>query len=175
MINQQGVVRARALVERNGRIVLDGGDTGVTLVSGQLDASGRDAGADRRRGRGARPPRRPRRRRGAWMPAGMPAAARCWWAATCAARIRKCAMRRPPSSEADAAIHADALGTGAGGKVVVWSDKATRVHGTITANGGARGGDGGFVETSGAFLDVSGARVRLLSAGQGGRMAARSQ
>ncbi|MGB2825006.1 MAG: filamentous hemagglutinin N-terminal domain-containing protein, partial [Phycisphaerae bacterium] len=46
-------------------------------------------------------------------------------------------------------INADAIGNGNGGKVIVWSDEATGFFGSITARGGARGGDGGFIETSG--------------------------
>lgn len=49
----------------------------------------------------------------------------------------------------DAKISADALKTGDGGKVIVWSDDVTRVNGSISAQGGALGGNGGFVETSG--------------------------
>ncbi|MCC7487671.1 MAG: hypothetical protein IT529_22085, partial [Burkholderiales bacterium] len=48
----------------------------------------------------------------------------------------------------DATIRADALGNGDGGKVVVWSEDATRAFGTISARGGSQGGDGGFVEVS---------------------------
>jgi filamentous hemagglutinin family protein len=51
---------------------------------------------------------------------------------------------------ATATIRADATGAGDGGQVIVWSDDTTRTHGTITARGGVSGGDGGFVETSGA-------------------------
>jgi len=48
-----------------------------------------------------------------------------------------------------ASIRADAVQSGEGGKVVVWADGATKAYGTISARGGARGGEGGFVETSG--------------------------
>ncbi|WGG51894.1 hypothetical protein [Rugamonas sp. DEMB1] len=58
-----------------------------------------------------------------------------------------------------ARIRADALAHGDGGKVVVWSDAATRMHGGISARGGAAGGNGGLVETSGHYLDVAGAKV----------------
>ncbi len=54
-----------------------------------------------------------------------------------------------------AAIKADAIASGDGGKVIVWSDDATRVYGSISARGGAQSGDGGFVETSGHALDVT--------------------
>jgi len=49
----------------------------------------------------------------------------------------------------DAVLRADALGEGDGGTIIVWADDATRFHGTLSARGGARGGDGGFAEISG--------------------------
>ncbi|HYH41042.1 MAG TPA: filamentous hemagglutinin N-terminal domain-containing protein, partial [Burkholderiales bacterium] len=48
-----------------------------------------------------------------------------------------------------ALLRADAITSGDGGKVIVWADGFTRFNGTITAQGGARGGNGGFAETSG--------------------------
>ncbi|WP_306602540.1 filamentous hemagglutinin N-terminal domain-containing protein [Azonexus sp.] len=60
---------------------------------------------------------------------------------------------------ADAGISADAVTRGNGGKVVLWADDSTRVAGRITARGGALGGDGGLIETSGHALDVAGIRV----------------
>ena len=48
-----------------------------------------------------------------------------------------------------ATIDADALSSGAGGTVVLWSDGVTNFHGEISTRGGASGGDGGFVEVSG--------------------------
>ena len=57
----------------------------------------------------------------------------------------------------DASIKADAILNGDGGKVVVWSDDATRYFGAISAKGGANGGNGGAIEISGkGFLDFSG-------------------
>src|SRR5688572_16695249 len=44
VINNSGTIRANSLVERNGEIVLDGGNTGVVAVSGTLQAAGGDAG-----------------------------------------------------------------------------------------------------------------------------------
>ncbi|HLF38970.1 MAG TPA: autotransporter-associated beta strand repeat-containing protein, partial [Burkholderiales bacterium] len=49
----------------------------------------------------------------------------------------------------DVTMNADALADGNGGKVIVWADDTTRFGGTISARGGAQGGDGGFVEVSG--------------------------
>jgi len=48
----------------------------------------------------------------------------------------------------NAVINADAVTSGDGGKVILWSDDATQFHGTITAKGGVESGDGGFVEVS---------------------------
>jgi filamentous hemagglutinin family protein len=59
----------------------------------------------------------------------------------------------------DATITADALDSGNGGRVIVWSDETTRAYGSISARGGKQGGSGGFVETSGHALDVVGIRV----------------
>ncbi|MDA8261111.1 MAG: caspase family protein [Betaproteobacteria bacterium] len=50
---------------------------------------------------------------------------------------------------AGATIKADALHNGDGGRVIVWSDDKTVYDGFISARGGANGGNGGFVETSG--------------------------
>jgi filamentous hemagglutinin family protein len=61
--------------------------------------------------------------------------------------------------DAAATINADAVQNGDGGKVIVWADNATHAHGSITAKGGANGGDGGFVETSAHYLDVAGISV----------------
>ena len=54
-----------------------------------------------------------------------------------------------------ATITADATGKGNGGTVAVWSDGATSFSGTISAKGGAKGGNGGQVETSGHTLGVA--------------------
>ncbi|HTY67540.1 MAG TPA: filamentous hemagglutinin N-terminal domain-containing protein [Alphaproteobacteria bacterium] len=48
-----------------------------------------------------------------------------------------------------AVILADAVTYGNGGNVAVWADGYTAFNGTISAQGGALGGNGGFVETSG--------------------------
>jgi filamentous hemagglutinin family protein len=54
-------------------------------------------------------------------------------------------------------IDADALRSGTGGQVVVWSNQQTQMAGRISARGGAAGGEGGFVETSSrGLLDFEG-------------------
>ncbi|MDB5899424.1 MAG: hypothetical protein JWP41_3026, partial [Ramlibacter sp.] len=56
-----------------------------------------------------------------------------------------------------ASIRADAKLQGDGGRVIVWSDEATRMRGQISARGGAHGGNGGFAEVSGKqYLEFTG-------------------
>jgi filamentous hemagglutinin family protein len=68
----------------------------------------------------------------------------------------------------DAVIRVDATENGDGGRVIVWSDQATRIYGAISAKGGISSGNGGFVETSGGYLDVSRAPDLLAPRGTGG-------
>lgn len=65
----------------------------------------------------------------------------------------------------NAQLSADALTKGNGGNIILWSDSLTKAYGTISAHGGAEGGNGGFVETSSkGYLDVYGAHVDLRAA-----------
>ncbi len=50
---------------------------------------------------------------------------------------------------ANTRLRADALQSGNGGQVAVWSNEQTAMYGNISARGGADGGNGGYVETSG--------------------------
>ena len=50
---------------------------------------------------------------------------------------------------ADSSVSADALGSGDGGKMVVFAEGFANVQGSLSARGGPDGGSGGFVETSG--------------------------
>ena len=56
------------------------------------------------------------------------------------------------TADAGSVIRADATASGDGGTVVVWSDGTTRTAAGISARGGAQGGNGGRVETSGKTL-----------------------
>jgi filamentous hemagglutinin family protein len=72
-----------------------------------------------------------------------------------------------------ASIDASAIQKGHGGKVVLWSDvhsanSITSVSGSIYAKGGANGGDGGQVETSGHLLKVDGIAVNTSAIGIAG-------
>ncbi|HEY5210182.1 MAG TPA: filamentous hemagglutinin N-terminal domain-containing protein [Stellaceae bacterium] len=68
-------------------------------------------------------------------------------------------------ADAGSIVAADATGSGAGGRVILWSNQKTVASGTISAIG-AGGGQGGFIETSsGAQLVVDG----KVNAGAGGQ------
>lgn len=64
-----------------------------------------------------------------------------------------------------ATIRANATANGNGGSVVVWSDNNTQFAGTIDAQGGAQGGNGGQVEVSGARSGTPDSRTRLRPTG----------
>jgi filamentous hemagglutinin family protein len=67
-----------------------------------------------------------------------------------------------------AVLDASATDNGHGGKIVAWSDitnsnSKTIAQGSFYSQGGANGGNGGRIETSGHELDVSGAKILLTS------------
>jgi len=70
---------------------------------------------------------------------------------------------RTATVAAGAQIDASATGNGDGGKVVVWSNDKTDYAGSIAARGGALGGNGGQVETSGKRLSFDQGRVNTLA------------
>lgn len=70
-----------------------------------------------------------------------------------------------------ARIVADATQNGDAGKVIFWSDDTTRFYGDISAQGGAQGGNGGFVEVSGKEnLSFDGGINVSAANGEGGRV-----
>ncbi|MDB5910792.1 MAG: hypothetical protein JWP34_4906, partial [Massilia sp.] len=163
VVRHDGIVQANSLVERNGRIVLDGGSAGKVEVAGTVEASGLGAGA----------------RGGAVTVIGKDLIL----AGSSTIDVRGDAgggavlvggdyqggnplipHASSTTMAAGATIRADALGNGDGGKVILWSDNASSVHGSVSARAGALGGDGGLVETSGRSVDDIGMRVNASSA-----------
>ena len=70
----------------------------------------------------------------------------------------------------DAQIVADSITRGNGGNVVVWSDGSTRFYGEVSSRGGAVGGNGGLVEISGHYLDFLGTVCTLAPHGPSGML-----
>jgi filamentous hemagglutinin family protein len=168
VVNNTGVIEARSVSTRNGVIRLEGGETGVVATSGTLDASGRGA-----------------RETGGHIEvtgekiALLPGARVDASGASGGGTILiggDVQGHNPDVQTADrtfvaqsAEINADAIANGDGGKIVAWGTTSAQVHGTLTANAGSEGGDGGFIETSGNHLDVDGARIEAAAPnGQGG-------
>jgi len=70
--------------------------------------------------------------------------------------------------EKGAAFNASSIINGSGGKVIFWGEETTAFHGSIFAEGGEFGGNGGFVEVSGKILDFQGKVLALAPKGKAG-------
>ncbi len=142
---------------RGGEIVLDGA-TGDVEVSGSLDTAGR--GETGRGGQIAIAGERIALRGAVLDASGEAGGGQIEVGGHAHGTPRDLGNATQTRVDAESVLRADALERGDGGQVVVWADGSTRFHGEISARGGAQGGDGGFVETSGRdALDVTGARV----------------
>ncbi|MBL8479841.1 MAG: filamentous hemagglutinin N-terminal domain-containing protein, partial [Sterolibacteriaceae bacterium] len=147
VLNSDGIIRARSLESRNGEVWLDGGGSGVVSVTGTLDASGTGAG----------------------MHGGMVkvlgdkvglfgqatidvSGVGAGGTALVGGNWQGKGAERNASATyvgREVKIAANAIGRGDGGKVVAWADGDTRFYGSVSARGGALGGEGGQVEVSG--------------------------
>ncbi|MEO8523108.1 MAG: filamentous hemagglutinin N-terminal domain-containing protein, partial [Caldimonas sp.] len=156
VLNMTGVVQAKTIGTREGKIVIDGGNEGLTAISGQLVASGLAAGEHG----------------GAVTVQGQ------YFLLDNGSRIEASgdagggAIRvggdfhgaNPDIRNAEktivmpgAELHADAITRGDGGSLVVWANDWTRYYGNASAKGGAQGGNGGSAEVSGKqSLDYAG-------------------
>ena len=159
VINNTGMIEASSAREENGEIILEADDGGVAS-SGTLDASGKGAGetggtvkvlgkdiaiAD-----------------GATIDVSGDAGG---GTALIGGNFhgQGSEVHAQNTTIGKATIRADAISRGNGGKVAVWSDGTTKFAGSISARGGAQGGDGGRVETSGHALGVD-ASARVTTA-----------
>lgn len=167
VVNQQGIVRAQSLAERNGHIVLDGGSNGTTTVSGTLDATG---GAGLSGGRIDATGRDVALLAGANVDASGAVGGGTVNLGG-GAGGQDPAIRNADTLSIDPAaqVHADALTNGNGGSVSAYSDTSGLLYGTLTAKGGPQGGNGGTVETSSHYLDLLGSTIDVSApAGNGG-------
>ena len=148
VLNMAGIVQAKTIGSRGGRIVIDGGGEGITAVSGRLDASGLAAGERGGdvivQGQKVLIDRAARVDVSGDAGGGGIRVGGDFQGANPEVRNAEETIVMPGSE-----LRADALTRGDGGKVVIWSDGSTTFNGSITARGGALAGDGGSVETSG--------------------------
>ncbi len=154
VINQSGIIEAKSLSNRNGQIMLDGGTSGSVDVAGTLDVSSKASGS------GIDVFGRSIALQGASLDASGQSAGGTVRVGGNSHGTPAVAAGNPDSNatnvniDAASTIRADARSKGDGGKVVVWAEGNTRFDGRISARGGPQGGNGGFVETSGAQLKV---------------------
>ena len=142
VVKNNGTLEASSLVNKGGKIVLEGDDIAL-LPNTRIEAKGPKGGGTVLVG-------------GDWRGSG---------------DLRQATQ---VSMAAGARIDVSATEEGQGGQVVLWSDvhnprSQTQAHGSIKAEGGPRGGDGGRIETSSAHLNVDGIVVSTQSTrGQAG-------
>lgn len=157
-INISGIVEANQLVERDGVIRLEGGDHSKVEVSGQLIAKGENTKGGTIEVTGEQVALM----NGALLDAsGDTGGGTVLVGGDYQGGNASVYNARTTYIATGATIKADAIKQGNGGKVVVWANHATRFYGSISAQGGVLGGNGGFTEVSGkSFLDFAG-RVNL--------------
>jgi len=163
VIDMSGVIEARTAEMVGGQIVLSGGD-GAVRVGGILDASG--TGAQQSGGTVKVLGGAVALRDGARIDVSGGAGGGIALIGGGAHGAGPEPKARSASVSAGASIIADATQHGDGGTVVVWAEGLTEFAGGISARGGATGGDGGFVETSGkeVLRVADGARVDTTAA-----------
>ena len=153
VVNNTGVLEASAAHMEGGTIVLDGGSAGRVRVAGRVNVSGK---ADGQKGGNVTVTGETITVAGAQIDAS---------GAIGGGQIHiggnyqgGAGLAQSSGVSADSAtlIDVSALDTGNGGEAVLWSTGLTDFNGTIFAKGGANGGNGGRIETSGAYLNVSG-------------------
>ncbi|WP_178130260.1 filamentous hemagglutinin N-terminal domain-containing protein [Reyranella sp. CPCC 100927] len=158
VVNVGGAIRAQAVSQEGGVLVLGGEDGGTVNITGKLDVSGKSLG----------------QRGGQVIATAAGGKVNVASSAVIDASGASGGGRvniggnyqgkgplpnaRDTKVEAGARITADATMMGNGGSVIVWADNATVFGGTISARGGGlKGGNGGFVEVSGKnYLDYRG-------------------
>ena len=162
VVNNTGVIQAQSLVNRNGVISLLGDmQSGTVNIGGTLDVSG--SGAGQTGGKVVATAHHV-----GLFGANINASGDAGGGTVLIGGDLHGTNPAVPNAFAtymstDSSITADAVTNGNGGTVVLWSDDSTRAYGSISARGGAQGGNGGMIETSGHYLDVAGINISAAS------------
>jgi filamentous hemagglutinin family protein len=150
VVNMEGMIKANSVVEKNGKVFLMGGDSGVVNVSGTIDASGDDAGE-----KGGEVVVLGEKV-GLFDQAKIDASGDAGGGEILLGGEQQGATAIEGQMNADflymdddVEINADALTNGDGGRIITWATDTNRAYANIYARGGALSGDGGFVEISG--------------------------
>src|SRR5215470_4114308 len=157
VINNTGVIEANTIADKGGTIVLGaatdkskpaGAPAQNVKLAGTISASGKNAG----------------QRGGAIKVAGenialngakLDASGQAGGGTVLVGGKGTTATATAVTADAATTINASATRNGDGGTVVVWADQLTSFAGLIKATGGELGGNGGFVETSGAAVNFA--------------------
>jgi len=147
VINQEGLIEARTVFNKEGRIFLSGGDNGIVSVTGTLDASGKGAGEKggtiHVTGENV----------GLFESAKLDASGDAGGGEILVGGDREgegeLQNARATFIGEDVSINADAITNGDGGKLIVFAEDTARIYGNLSARGGSVSGNGGFIETSG--------------------------
>ena len=162
VIRNTGTVQANTIVNRQGRIMLEGGSQGVVEVGGTLQASGVDAGTQG--GTISATGDKVSVVSGALLDAtGQAGGGNVLVGGGWQGSDPTIQSANAVNIASGAVLNASAIQNGKGGTLVAWSDTqnsagVTKVQGTLFARGGVQGGDGGRIETSGRWISVKDAQ-----------------
>jgi CHAT domain-containing protein len=141
------VVGAKITASNGGSILLNGGQTGDLQIQGEFFATGATGGMIDFRGKtvnliGANLDASGKKSGGTILIGGD-------YQGSDPTGLGTLSNAQTTFVDQNSRINASAVNTGDGGKVIIWADGDTDFRGNITAQGGSKSGDGGFVEVSG--------------------------
>ncbi len=158
-VNMSGTIEAKSIGGRNGAIVIGGGAGGKVTVSGKIRATSRHGNGGKVTITG---------RDIALKGAKIDVSGKTGGGTVKIGGDRQGLGTLPHaatlSMDAATTITANSTGEGDGGSIVLWSDGLTVAKGTLSAEGGTEGGNGGSIETSGHTVDFTGISVTTAAA-----------
>lgn len=145
VVNNSGVIEARAARVEGGVVVLDGGNSGTVRVAGKIDASGKDAGQ-----KGGSVTVRGEHIELAAADVDASSSVGGGTVRIGGEYIGQPSWAKAKSVIADelSKIDVSALDAGDAGSSIIWSDDLTKFAGILLGKGGALGGNGGLMEVS---------------------------